>query len=149
MALPTFKARIVREPHALSGRDTYSVVVPLDVWTGGYGRSTPFLLDTGAEATTLTAALAHALGLSTVGGRRVNLRGASGTTPGLLIPFRFRFATWPDLEVTDSVCVVVPGDKPRGLLGLRDVHPHLEFYTFGDEIFFVPPPARPVTGGSP
>jgi predicted aspartyl protease len=144
MALPTFKARIALDRSSLSGRDTYTIELFLDVWTGTeYGRSTPFLFDTGAEATTITAAMARELGLSTVGGRRVNMRGASGKVAGILIPFRFRFTAWPDLEVTDSVCVVIPGEKELGLLGLRDVHPRLEFFKLGNDLFFVPPPPNP------
>ena len=71
----------------------------------------------------------------------MNLRGATGTGRGLLIPFRFRFAFWPDLEVIDTVCAIVAGEKPRALLGLRDIHPQLEFFKLGDDLFFVPPPA--------
>ncbi len=145
MALPTFKARIVLNPGSLSGRDTYIIELFLDVWTGtDYGRSTPFLLDTGAEVTTLTAAMARELGLSTVGGRRVNVRGASGKIAEILIPFRFRFTAWPDLEITDSVCVVVPGEKEGGFLGLRDIHPRLEFFKLGTDLFFIPPAPNPV-----
>jgi hypothetical protein len=144
MALPTFKARIAHNPRSLAGRDTYSVELVLDVWTGaGYSRGTPFLFDTGAEATTITAAMARELSLSTVGGRPVNVRGASGSIAGILIPFRFRFAAWPDLEVTDSVCVVASGEKERGLLAFRDVHPRLEFFKLGNDLFFVPPSPVP------
>lgn len=146
MALPTFKAQIVRAPGSLTGRDTYTVELLLDVWAGNdYGRSTPFLFDTGAEATTVTTAMARELALSTIGGRRVTVRGASGTIAGVLIPFRFRFTAWPDLEVTDSICVVVPGEKERGFLGLRDVHPRLQFFKLDDDLFFVPPPPNPLS----
>ena len=141
MALPTFKVRIAHDPRTLSGRGTYRANVFVEVWDGtGYGEGIPFLFDTGAEATTVTTALALDLGLSTVGGRAVTLRGSTGTGRGLLIPFRFRFAAWPVLEMLDTVCVVVPGEKSRGFLGLRDIHPRLEFFSLGDDLYFVPPP---------
>jgi hypothetical protein len=142
MALPTFKARIKNDPHALSGRGSCRVEVIIEAWVGtDYSRGIPFLFDTGAEATTITVALARELGLSTVGGRAVTLRGSTGTERGLLVPFRFRFAAWPDLEVVDSVCVIAPGEKARGFLGFRDIHPGLDFFKLGDDLFFVPPPA--------
>ncbi|MCI0704066.1 MAG: retroviral-like aspartic protease family protein [Planctomycetia bacterium] len=137
-----FRADIVTELTRNTGLLTVSIQIDLEVWDGAtYGLSQPFVLDTGAEVTTLSASLARALGLRTVGGRRVNLRGVAGTTPGLLIPFRFRFARWPTLEVTDSSCVIVPGEKDRGLLAFRDIHPRLEFFKLGNDLFFVPPPA--------
>lgn len=138
-----FRADIVARPSRDTGLPAFSIRVHLEVWDGAdYGLSQPFLLDTGAEVTTLTAAFARKLGLSTVGGRRVNVRGVGGTAAGLLVPFRFRFARWPALEVTGSSCVVVPGDKERGLLAFRDIHPRLELYKFGDNLFFVPPPVQ-------
>ncbi len=139
MANLGFRADIVTKHARNTGLPTVSIRVHLEVWDGAeYGVRQPFELDTGAEVTTLTASFARALGLSTIGGRRVNLRGVAGTTPGLLIPFRFRFARWPALEVIDSSCVIAPGDKDRGLLAFRDIHPRLEIFKLGDELFFVP-----------
>jgi hypothetical protein len=136
-----FRADIVTERTRSTGLLTVSIQIDLEVWDGtNYGFSQPFQLDTGAEVTTISAPLARALGLSTVGGRNVNLRGVAGTAPGLLIPFRFRFARWPALEVLNSSCVVVPGDRERALLAFQDVHPRFEFYKLGDDLFFVPPP---------
>ena len=142
MANLGFRIDIVPKRARDTGLSAFSIRVHLEVWDGtSYGASQPFELDTGAEVTTISASLARTLGLSTVGGRRVNMRGVAGTTPGLLISFRFRFARWPALEVTGSSCVVVPGDKDRGLLALRDIHPRLDFYKVGDDLFLVPPTA--------
>ena len=141
MANLGFRADIVTAPARNTGLLASSILIDLEVWDGTtYGLSRPFQLDTGAEVTTLTAAFALSLGLSTVGGRRINVRGVAGKTSALLIPFRFRFARWPALEIADSWCAVVPGEKERGLFALRDVHPRLEFYKLGDDLFFVPPP---------
>ena len=143
MANLGFRADIVTERTRSTGLLTASIMIDIEVWDGtDYGVRKPFLLDTGAEVTTLTASFARSLGLSTVGGRRVNVRGATGTAAaGLLVPFRFRFARWPALEAIGSSCVIVPGDKERGLLAFRDIHPRLEFYKLGDDLFFVPPTA--------
>lgn len=141
MASLGFRADIVATRSPNTGLLAFSILVDLEVWDGaGYGPSQSFLFDTGAEVTTLTASFARTLGLSTVGGRRVNVRGIGGTAMGLLIPFRFRFARWPALEVIGSSCVVVPGTKERGLLALRDIHPLLDICKLDDDLLFVPPP---------
>ena len=139
MASLGFRADIVHSLTRDTGLTKVSIFVPVEVWDGtGYGRERAFQLDTGADVTTITAALARTLGLSTIGGRRVNTRGVGGTAPGLLIPFRFRFARWPAVEVLDSSCVVVPGERERGLLALRDVHPRLDLYKVGEDLLLIP-----------
>jgi hypothetical protein len=140
MAELGFRADIVPEPNPSLGLVTFTIQLHLEVWDGSsYGLSQPFMLDTGAEITTISASLARTLGLSAVGGRQIHLRGISGRTPAILLPFRFRFARWPDLEITGSSCAIVPGEKDHGLLAFRDIHPRLELFKIGEDLFLVPP----------
>src|SRR5204863_490881 len=76
MASLGFRADIVPRRTPNTGLLTASIRIDLEVWNGtAYGTSLPFVLDAGAEVTTISAAQARVLGPSTAGGRDINLRG--------------------------------------------------------------------------
>lgn len=79
------------------------------------GRSTTFLLDTGATAVAVSQVEADRLGLRYTEGRRVIAQTANGPAPGYLIQlYSVRIG---EVQVYNVTAMITPGDMPFVLLG--------------------------------
>jgi hypothetical protein len=103
----------------------------------GNAISLPFILDTGADFTTIGKKTAKAAGIAFNQGRRVVLQGVTGPLrKARLAPVQYSFHDLPNL-VFASHFLVVKEVLELPLLSLRDIHPHFTLTTTAnDEIVF-------------